>query len=263
MALQKINWTQIDSANVPSGALIDIGAISGSLHAGYFDNLIISGVPINELITANADLTSLNSYTASLKDAIQTTGSNLTVLGDLLVKGTTTIIQSQIVQLDDNVIELNGSAGAFGGLLVKDTTDPNQISGSLLWDTLNDMWIAGPLGDEKPIATEPQLTFLSTSVATLIDEIGIFRETSSFYATTNDLQITGSVIIRGDLRVEGGTTMVQTTETKDTLTVSGAMSIVKNMVNNQIVSASLSIQNLGVLADRNQNAIFDCGDGFF
>ena len=31
MALQQINWLQIDTANVPSGSTIDLGAVSGAI----------------------------------------------------------------------------------------------------------------------------------------------------------------------------------------------------------------------------------------
>lgn len=93
---------------------------------------------------------------------------------------------------------------------------------------------------------------------------GIFQQTGSFYATTNDLQITGSLKIVGDLLVEGTTTLVQKLDPNlESLIISGAMSIVKNEINNQIISASLSIENLGTFADRNANTIIDCGDGFF
>lgn len=93
---------------------------------------------------------------------------------------------------------------------------------------------------------------------------GIFQQTGSFYATTNDLQITGSVKIVGDLLVEGTTTLVQKLDPNiESLIVSGAMSIVKNQIDNQIVSASITIENLGTLSDRNNNSIIDCGDGFF
>lgn len=53
MALQKINWLQIDSENVPSGSTIDIGKIDGPLHAGYFENLYISGTSISDYIANN------------------------------------------------------------------------------------------------------------------------------------------------------------------------------------------------------------------
>lgn len=93
---------------------------------------------------------------------------------------------------------------------------------------------------------------------------GIFQQTGSYYATTNDLQITGSVKIVGDLLVEGTTTLIQKLDPNlESLIVSGAMSIVKNEINNQIISASLTIENLGTFADRNANTIIDCGDGFF
>jgi hypothetical protein len=263
MALQQINWLQIDTANVPSGSIVDLGAISGALHAVYADNLFISGRTIDDVISESGTA-ELNLYSASLKEALETTGSNLTVKGNLTVLGTTTAIESNIVTLGDNVVELNGTEAAFGGLLIKDPTSPNTISGSLLWDTLNDKWVAGPLGSEDTIILSQDLTEFSSSVSDLIDDIGIFRQTGSFYATTNDLQMTGSVTIKGDLLVEGKTTLVQKLDPNvESLVVSGAMSIVQNQINAQVTSAKLTIQNLGSIGDRATNSIIDCGDGFF
>ena len=72
--------------------------------------------------------------------------------------------------------------------------------------------------------------------------------------------LSGSVTIKGDLRVEGKTTLVQTDNPNvESLIVSGAMSIVQNQINSQIISASLSIQSLGSLADLNNNAVIDLG----
>jgi len=51
MALQKINWTQVDTENVPSGSTIDLGSSSGPLHAVYADNLYLSGTSISELFS--------------------------------------------------------------------------------------------------------------------------------------------------------------------------------------------------------------------
>jgi hypothetical protein len=263
MALQKINWLQIDTATVPSGSVIDLGAVSGALHAVYADNLFISGQTLQQYIEGSGTA-ELNIYSASLKAAIETTGSNLTVKGNLLVKGTTTAVNSTTVSIGDNVIELNGSAAAYGGLLVKDVTSPNTISGSLLWDSTNDRWIGGPLGNEDTIILQEDLTNFSSSVTNLINDIGLFRETGSFYATTNDLQVTGSMRIKGNLIVDGTTTLRQPNDPNiDTLIVSGAMSIVKNEINAQLVRAQLKIENLGALSDRAQVSVLDCGDGFF
>jgi hypothetical protein len=257
MALQQINWSQIDTRNVPSGSQTDLGTISGSLHSIYADHIYISGQ-----LLSNSD--ELNQWSASIKESIETTGSNLTVKGNLLVKGTTTAINSTTVSIGDNVIELNGTEAGFGGLLVKDPTAPNTISGSLLWDTANDKWIGGPLGDEEGFIQETEFTNFSSSVSTTIDEIGIWRETGSFYATTHDLQVTGSMRIKGDLFVEGKTTLIQKLDPNvESLVVSGAMNIVQNQISSQVIAASLKIQGLGELADVSKFAIIDCGDGFF
>jgi hypothetical protein len=263
MALQKINWLQIDTATVPSGSLIDLGAVSGALNAVYANNLFISGQTLQQYIEGSGTA-ELNLYSASLKAAIETTGSNLTVKGNLLVKGTTTAVNSTTVSIGDNVIELNGSAAAYGGLMVKDVTSPNTISGSLLWDSTNDRWIGGPLGNEDTIILQEDLTNFSSSVTNLINDIGLFRETGSFYATTNDLQVTGSMRIKGNLIVDGTTILRQPDNPNiGSLIVSGALNIVKNEINSQIVRAQLNIERLGTLADRDQIGVLDCGDGFF
>lgn len=78
------------------------------------------------------------------------------------------------------------------------------------------------------------------------------------------VEVTGSVVIKGDLRVEGTTTLVQTIDSNvESLIVSGAMNVVQNQINAQVIKASLTIQNLGTLADRSNNSVIDCGDGFF
>jgi cytoskeletal protein CcmA (bactofilin family) len=243
MALQQINWLQIDTSNVPSGSLVTLASAEYPFEAVYTKNFGISG---SLLLTGSLD----------------TTG-DVIIGGNLTVKGSTTAIDSNVVTIGDNIVELNGTMGAFGGLLVKDPTSPNQISGSLLWDTLNDRWIGGPLGDEEGFIQDTQFSDFSSSVSTTIDEIGIWRQTGSFYATSEDLQVTGSVRIKGDLIVEGKTTLVQTSDPNtESLVVSGAMSIVKNQINSHIVSASLAIQGLGTLSDVSSNAVIDLG-GFF
>jgi len=245
MPLQQINWLQIDTQNVPldssgSASLIILGNTgSNYLEAVYAKNLYASG---SLVVGGDLDIP-----------------GNLVVSGNLTVKGTTTAVESNVVTIGDNIVELNGTAAAFGGLLIKDPTAPNTISGSFLWDSLNDRWIAGPLGNELPILLG------GTGTVDYLQKAGpngtlVNSRVSDDGAT---ILMSGSVRIVGDLKVEGGTTLVQTDNNKDTLTVSGAMAIVKNIVNSQIVSASLAIENLGSLSDRNKNSVIDCGDGFF
>ena len=122
------------------------------------DSLASSGVPAGT-ISGSTQIqkagfllsSSFNSFTQSLNAAITASGTNVTINGNLTVKGTTTTINSTTIQLGDNIIELNGRGLQHGGLLVKDADSPNEISGSLLWDSINDRWIAGPKDSEEYI----------------------------------------------------------------------------------------------------------------
>ena len=108
-----------------------------------------------ELTTAslNTSVSNLNSFTQSFNTAISLDSSNVTILGDLDVQGTTTTIDSTTITLGDNIIELNGTGETNGGILVNDVTNPSTLSGSLLWDGTNDYWKAGQLGSESEIIT--------------------------------------------------------------------------------------------------------------
>ena len=129
MALQKINWTQINTVP-PSGTTVVLGSETSPLSAIYVSE--VAGVD--------------QFHIGSLE-----TDGDVVIGGNLSVLGTTTIIDSTTISLGDNIIELNGVAGSLGGFIVKDTTSPNLASGSLLWDAANDRWIAGPSGSEQPI----------------------------------------------------------------------------------------------------------------
>lgn len=182
------------------------------------------------------------SFYATTND-IQISGS-LDLTGDFTVHGTVTSSLSETVIVNDNIIELNGNESNFGGLSIKDTVNPSTVSGSLLWDATNDQWIAGQQGSELPIARQDDL---------------VWGNSGSYWSSTSDLQVTGSVVIRGDLVVEGQTTLQSQDINKDSLIVSGAMSIIKNQIENQIRSASLEIENLGTIGDINNNSIMDLG----
>lgn len=271
MALQQINWLQIDTATVPSGSIINLGAPSGALHYGYFDELYVSGQTILDFINSQGT-DELNLFSASIKEAIQTTGSNLTVKGNLLVLGTTTSVNSNTIQLGDNIIELNGNGQMNGGLIVRDPTSPNTISGSLLWDSTGDYWKAGPVGSERKIITQKSgsgnLNYIQKSSGSgILVDSRIYDDGTNVIINTTDtgsMLLSGSVLIKGNLRVEGSTTLVQTLDSNvESLIISGAMKIVRNEINSQIVSASINIQNLGIIGDGEGNYVLDCGDGFF
>lgn len=85
MALQKINWTQIDSINVPSGYTVDIGNITGSINAIYVDNIYMSGNPIQDYFGDASIWQQTGSFWSTTND-IQITGS-LVVTGGIIGVG--------------------------------------------------------------------------------------------------------------------------------------------------------------------------------
>ncbi len=179
-----------DNAEI-TGSLIVLGGVTASIHS---TNGVISGSsqiisildPLNNasqsihIATAslnsfsasviatgsiiNTFTSSVNSYTSSLKDAIELTGSAVTIKGNLLVKGVTTTVNSTTVDIGDNIISLNGSAASNGGLIIRDASGGSINSGSILWDTANDYWIAGIAGAEERIILETQYNTFSSSI---------------------------------------------------------------------------------------------------
>ena len=91
-----------------------------------------------------------------------------------------------------------------------------------------------------------------------------FRLTGSYFSTapSEDLRVSGSVLISGSLVVEGQTIMDSLDTDTKTLVVSGAMDLVDQTVGSAIASASFSISNLGTLATRDSAGVIDLGDSF-
>lgn len=225
MSLQKINLTQIDT--IPSsGTTIVFGSFESPISEIFVEEMNISG--------------------------------SLEIGGNLIVRGETTIIESTIIQIDDNIIELNGSGQSFGGILVKDVNSPNTVSGSLLWDSINDRWIAGSYGSEEPLIFGGG----NENFIQKLDSSGSLTD-SRITDNGDKIILSGETIIIGDLLVEGKTTLVQKTNVNnESLVVSGAMKIVENIINSQIISSSLEISGLGTLSSRTAQTEIDLG-GFF
>ena len=152
----QITYASISSipAGIVSGStqvtsLLPSGVVSGS-------SQVLGGTGI---VSGSSQITlgSTTGFGTYINQALLTTSdvthNNVTISGNLTVNGTTTTVNSTTLQLGDNIIELNGSGAANGGLLVKDVTAPNTVSGSLLWDSTGDFWKAGAVGSELPLVT--------------------------------------------------------------------------------------------------------------
>jgi hypothetical protein len=157
--VQTINTSldaRIDKLEIASGSL---NTFSGST-LGRLSNLETTSASHNSRLSnlesksASVDisLAEIHTYTSSLKTAIGVSGTDVTVLGNLTVNGTTTQINSTQVNIGENVLELNfGGSATEAGIYTKDATGASTTSGSLLWDSNLDYWKAGKKDFESKI----------------------------------------------------------------------------------------------------------------
>jgi hypothetical protein len=114
-------------------------------------------------------------------------GTTVTIGGNLVVSGTTTTINSTTLEIGDNIISLNGSGAANAGLVVRDATASTLISGSLLWNTTSDYWMAGPLGSELQIVTVSGTQTLTDKQLTSLGVGTAAPATTGLIRATNDV----------------------------------------------------------------------------
>ena len=109
--------------------------------AGVTAGNITVGVSNDNTIT-----TSTGNLTIDSAGGTVAVNDNLTIAGDLTVSGTTTTVDSTVVNIGDNIIVLNAAGTvADGGVQVIDTTG-TAGTGSILWNATNDYWYAGVSG---------------------------------------------------------------------------------------------------------------------
>jgi hypothetical protein len=179
-----------------------LATYTGSVSTRLTEIGVVSGSLISSASNAAVRLTDIEAFSGAFNTAFDLSGTNVTIAGNLTVAGTTTQVNSTTIQLGDNIIELNGTGAANGGLLVKDPTAPNTVSGSLLWDSTNDYWKAGAAGAESKllradgdgvVSGSSQITLQSTTgfsaYNTALSTItGSLIASASTAKTTNDTQ---------------------------------------------------------------------------
>lgn len=189
--------TQLVEVGVVTGSLISsasAAAVANSnqntFTASVATRLTEVGVVTGSLISsASTVLTRFNAFSSSFDTAFDISGANVTIAGNLTVAGTQTIVDSTTVQIGDNILELNGTGATNGGIQVKDATAPNTLTGSLLWDTTQDYWVAGVKGAESKV-----LLAGGDSVVSGSSQITL-QSTTGFSAFNSALStITGSLI---------------------------------------------------------------------
>jgi hypothetical protein len=232
-----------------TGSLIVLGGITGSLTGSVFG--------IGDVVTfsssVDTSVTSLNSYTSSLRTAITASGTNVTINGNLTVKGTTTQIDSTTLNIGDNIIELNyGGSQTLSGIYTKDATG-TLSSGSLLWNSTTDSWIAGVSGSESKILLAGGDSIISSS-AQLVDLNSFTSSTNirltNLESTTSSLNISVSNINTTTASLNTSVSNINsfTSSTNGRLTnlesKSASVDISITNINNTTASLNTSVTNI-------------------
>jgi hypothetical protein len=170
-------------------------------------------------LTNNGNLTVNGVLTVTGNTQLQ---ANLYVSGNLEVLGSSTnvIIQSQTVEIDDNIIRMNAYSPflRYAGFEVMDSGS-SGISSSVLWDSQNDYWLLtnqnnsgskfvgttfGEQGSEVSLTsgTIPKATSANTIGDSLLTENGttLSYNTNKFQVTASD----GATLIAGNVTVSAG-----------------------------------------------------------
>ena len=142
-------------------------------------------------------ITSSGGNTIQFANSVGITGSlrttsDLTVGGNFVVNGTTTTIDSTNINIGDNIIVLNGTLTTNGGMYVKDAAGGNTATGSMLWDTTNDKWIAGTLGNEIGILRVggDSVVSSSTQVIGILSSLNTYTSSNDTTNTSQNTSIT-------------------------------------------------------------------------
>jgi hypothetical protein len=184
---------------------------------GYHVNINAAGLNLSGATSVTGAFTVSSGSMTSL-------GGDLYVSGNLQVLGSSTnvTIQSQTVDIGDNIIQVNAYSpfDRYAGLSAYDSGS-SGASGSFLWDSTNDYWlivnansytskIIGTTASTGSTGTEISLTSGTFPIATASNTIGDsllkFSGTTLSY-NTNKFTIdsdSGDTYISGNLTIDGG-----------------------------------------------------------
>jgi hypothetical protein len=168
LSLATITGSLISTASFVEGKNLTIASVTASYNSVTASLNTYTASAENKFSSIAASTSSINSYTASLKTALTASGADVTINGNLTVAGTTTTINSQTLNIGDNIIELNyGGTAVRSGIYTKDATGGSLTSGSFLWDATNDFWIAGVSGSESKVLRAGSDFVISGSIQVL------------------------------------------------------------------------------------------------
>ena len=166
----------VDTVTTVATTLPSLGTASGTALEGDTDVLNVSNA---HLLTALANLESTGGASDQQITIGTDSGDTIVLTGNLIVSGTTTTVNSETINLADNIITLNSNiAGNVApsqnaGLEILRGTESDVL---IYWNESTDKWMIDD-GAEKVIATEGDITLgtdtIGDYVATITGSTGI------------------------------------------------------------------------------------------
>jgi len=211
--------TDADALNIDSAGGIDVDASAGLTitsttmaldPSSTFDLDAAGAVTIDgSAITIGADDSGV-AISIGHSTSETTVNDNLTVTGNLNVAGTETIVDSNVVNISDNIIQVNtGGAKRKGGLQVIDT-DGDQ-TGSVVWDSDGNYFEVGLSGSEyrlPELSTSTELSGNNNRVlisdGARIDASAAITDDGSTVDISNRVDAQASLQVTGSLYVSAG-----------------------------------------------------------
>jgi hypothetical protein len=260
----QINFTALSgiSANIISAssdtANVDMIISGGSISANLFGGVVSGSSQINLAnvtgnSTSNVSEGSNLYYTdtrvktkldaegvlsGSTINGSKTFSNNVTITGDLTVNGTTTTVNSNTVNIGDNIIVLNsdetGVPSQNAGIEIERGTSTNA---TLIWDEANDYWKAGLSESEVPLVT-------TTGTQTLTNKT-ISGASNTLSNIANASLTNSSITIAGQSTALGSSITAETIRTAIGTVVTGSAQIVGSSITTNTITIGSTSTALG------------------
>ena len=199
-------------------SLTSVGTVTSGIWNSTFgatSNKSISGSWRGELSSSNmtvigGGVSGSSSSTGSFGRVISKTlnatsnvdiSGNLTVAGNYIVNGTTTFISSSQLEIGDNIIQVNSvNPLNYGGIHVRDKN--SNETGSMVWDSANDYWVAGQSGSEYRVPLQSGTSNLTDNKVIIAQGSGRL-ESGNITDTGASISMTLPVTASSNLEVGG------------------------------------------------------------
>ncbi|OUW63295.1 MAG: hypothetical protein CBD58_00395, partial [bacterium TMED198] len=199
-------------------SLTSVGTVTSGIWNSTFgatSNKSISGSWRGELSSSNmtvigGGVSGSSSSTGSFGRVISKTlnatsnvdiSGNLTVAGNYIVNGTTTFISSSQLEIGDNIIQVNSvNPLNYGGIHVRDKN--SNETGSMVWDSANDYWVAGQSGSEYRVPLQSGTSNLTDNKVIIAQGSGRL-ESGNITDTGASISMTLPVTASSNLEVIG------------------------------------------------------------